>query len=420
MKTDFDHKIKSLYDSGEFEYKEENWEKLKPKLNGVQQQFSKRETMLTAIYAKEKLMIAASIILLLGLNYFWFSYRQGNKESVVEPLAVEKQVVSKDLAVGQSAATKEVAVEQSAVEKLAVAEQAVSNVVTINNTDEKVLSERMVQEDKKEATTSIHKKSNVVYNKEVIVPPSLDKKHKEDIADNNKENFPSIQKEENVQAKANKITKHDVAQKVYNEDRCNPIDIGFLKPSAEKNDAGFSIQGSAGRGNDNSMYAAGIAYQVNLGKRFFVDGAVAINSSSLKSVVRLESETKSLITNAPGTFAPNDIKEVNYDYVRQNANYANIVLQPSLGYALTKRLALKAGVDLQQRIINANELSFVESNAVFKPLPNFDVGITPAVALKLNTHWQTNFIYRKGVTSKLSKKDYYDRSYFQVLLGYKF
>ena len=220
------------------------------------------------------------------------------------------------------------------------------------------------------------------------------------------------------------VKQKEIENKGFNE--INPL-LNIYNDKSNDNKSslsnGLSVIGSYGKGLSNSVYAAGLNYEVAISKRFFVDGAVSVYGSSIQNVVSFSAQNEDkLVTtsNSNGTLAVALLDETNNDLRVQNANYAHVSLNPSFGYKISERLSIKAGLDLQKKITSNNELSYAESNSEYKQLPNIDMGITPKIGIELNRHWQTNLIYRKGINDLIYKKSYYNRSFVQIQLGYKF
>ncbi len=197
-----------------------------------------------------------------------------------------------------------------------------------------------------------------------------------------------------------------------------------VKDRKDNDDKRISLSGSVGKGVNSTVYAAGVNYQQSVGRGFFVEGMFAVYSSNLNNMASFENsagkEVKVLNSNPAGSFGAEDLASNNVDAKIQTVNYAHLSLNPSLGYKLTKRISVKAGVDVQRKISSSKEALYAESDAVYKPLPGLDVGLTPKIGIKLSSHWQTTIMYRKGINDLLSRKDYFNRNFVLMQLGYAF
>ena len=146
------------------------------------------------------------------------------------------------------------------------------------------------------------------------------------------------------------------------------------------------MSGSIGKGANSAVYAAGVNYQYSVGRGFFVEGMLAVYSSNMQNMASFENSAGSQVklhnSNATGSFGAEDLVNNDLDVKIQTVNYAHLSMNPSLGYKLTQRISLKAGVDIQRRLSSSKEALYAASDAVYKPLPGIDIGLTPKIGIE--------------------------------------
>jgi hypothetical protein len=431
MKTDFDERIKEVYDSGEFEYNPANWKKLQERLHPVSEGNKSWKILgVLSIVTFKQFSAAASVIFALGLSVTYLN----------DPIPT---LTSKN---NQTIERTEINLDHN--KKIDITNQ--SNLASAGQSRLK-LNHRL---SKPKFNSSLNNQFPLAFNQ--VEHSQNDKTHDSNIHIErsnlivaNSNNTPSDFIDENQQNDIEQVYNFDKPRKEYSSGlHQNPIVI-LPKENNSLDFDGLNFIGSIAKGAKNNAYAAGINYQTSIGNRFFIDGSVSLYSSYIQEVVMFNTnnETAQFKTGKPGSStqtptsnqsstnsqtiqfktlqnsppAPAKKEEVQETKVRiQDASYAHLAINPSIGYKITNRISIKTGVDLQKRISNTNELSYVESNSNFQALPNYDVGVTPNVGININKHWQTNFAFRKGINNLISKKNYFNRDYFQLQLGYKF
>ena len=390
MENKFDEQIKEVYDSGQLEYNPANWEQLRERMNPSGKKNNSLKLLgLAGILTFKKVAAAASVLLTIGLsaNYYYKTKHIQETATITQTQQTPvKPSVNTNHTINPSTSTPTST--PTPLERSVATANANKSSHKAPHASSMPLAEM--------ETSSAHTLFPI---KEELASTSIDEKKPEVIADNN----PKSTKE-------------------FRDNMLNPFVLLPEHTDYEKGN-GLSVLGSFGKGTDNTVYSAGVNYQVDLNKRIFVDGAVAFYSSNIQDGARLNenSDTKFLASdNGSGLITAADIESTGGKVMSKQAVYAHVAVNPTIGYKLSKRFSVKAGVDVQKRIFGGGGVSYVESNAVYKPLPTVDVGITPKIGIRLSEHWQSNLIYRKGINDVISKKDYFNRDYFQLQLGYKF
>lgn len=412
MERDFDDQIKQIYnEGGGFEYNPANWDKLKTKLAPSSSPIQSKKMMgLVGIFTFKKILAAASVLLVVGLStVYYFKQNRSQYDSISStqsnietPINNEKKPISstENRSMSQERSSNNSSITQTKYSnsKSVTVIQNDRNVAKQMNKDEHSTNPKLVDTDP----------SKIVQNSQI----------------KNEKEFKLLMNDELKDREMPIVKQKEIENKGFNE--INPL-LNIYNDKSNDNTSslsnGLSVIGSYGKGLSNSVYAAGLNYEVAISKRFFVDGAVSVYGSSIQNVVSFSAQNEDkLVTtsNSNGTLAVGLLDETNNDLRVQNANYAHVSLNPSFGYKISERLSIKAGLDLQKKITSNNELSYAESNSEYKQLPNIDMGITPKIGIELNRHWQTNLIYRKGINDLIYKKSYYNRSFVQIQLGYKF
>ncbi len=400
MEENFDQHIKKVYNSGEYEYNATNWHILQQKMNTISKPTkSKRMMGLMAVFSVKKMMAAASLLFVLGLSALYFLQ---NKNINID---THSQTVS--------------------INQVSPKQKNEVPISEVNSSNHPFPLPHAKPTQLKYTTSH----NNISKNKTISPIPNF-------TTQNNHELTTSIQKESLTQNSSSSFSQKinttspeketllakNIIQNTSEKHLQNPF-INQYQKDDPTSSSELSVIGSIGKGWNNSIYSAGINYQLALSNHFFIDGALAMYSSDIQDVLtlsnRYEAGVKTLGNTSGGSFAVSDLQSMNTERAVQHASYAHLAVNPSIGYKINTRFSVKAGLDVQKRISKTQDLTYVESNSTFRPLPNIDLGFTPKLGIVLSKHWQSNFIYRKGINNIISKKDYFNRTYFQLQLGYK-
>lgn len=408
MERGFDESIKKVYEAGEFEYKPANWTKL-------QEQLQKKKThklgMWLAplgIFSMKKMMAAAAVVAAGMLMTGIYVNQKKPHES-----AFQHEPSSQN---------------QPNVTLLDT---------TITETSQEAAQPDVVPTPDSQPTSVLPKIAT--HNHKHHFAPSINlKPASTEVANYKQQDLPNVNAASMTQKEEESLVSADVQHPApafnLNPDPTvrnsttgssypNPVFPDRDDEKDHKISNGFSLTGSFGKGANSSMYAAGVNYQVNINQRFFVEGTLAFNSSNVQNVLSVNSTTSDIKFNSGatnGVMIPEMVYEEYPESRIKQMSYSHMAFNPSIGYQLTSKFSIKAGVDIQRQLNNSNQSSFIESGNYYKPLPTIDVGFTPKIGVQLSKHWISNLIYRKAINNVFSKTDFYNRNYFQLQLGYKF
>lgn len=104
----------------------------------------------------------------------------------------------------------------------------------------------------------------------------------------------------------------------------------------------------------------------------------------------------------------------------ENVSALFTVFNPSAGYQISKKIAVKLGLDYQQLMSNPDENTFVGVNSKYYRMAKNDFGVTPKVSLKLSEKLSSELVYRNGINSSIYGSDYWNRNYFFAQLNFNF
>lgn len=393
MNTQFDNLIKDKLDSGEFQYNPANWHKLREKLISQDVTIKAKSSSLLLLLSAKKLYAAASIFLVVSLST-WILLKRIDTPStqlnantnIVQPNATKSSSPKAIVKTSTPSTPKHNATIQQSIQHQA----AVSFCPT---------------------KKSIHQKWKAV---EMKIPPAIShiNFHEDTIIQQ------EVAKEQNRQIQPNL----PIQSSEPNTNKQDFIFSPYHSIKERNGHATFGLVGGVGIGDKNSSYSAGISYTSKLSNALFIDAAICFSSSNVSSVASLNNATLSGFSDQFST--SNGVVPVKYAEDEatpiRRTQFLYVAINPSLGLKLSSLLSVKAGFDIQQRISNSNYSSFVETSNGLKPLPTTDFGLTPKVGIRLNSHWNTYLMYRKGVNQWISQKYYFERDYMQIQLGYNF
>lgn len=408
MERGFDENIKMVYESGEFEYKPANWTKLQAQL---QKKESRKSGMwFTSIgFISVKKMMAAAAVVTAGMLMTGIYVNQQKTQTHVAQ--------HQPSGINQSTQTNH---DTDLVKDM-------QKKVEVNSNTAPTLPQNQVLPTMAQRTTKNHSSPSIH-----LQPTTKDVANHTPVSLTTGTSIEQITHEENQIASSNAGSKDPAftlnpdknsAQANSLHSFPSPAFVQDNKEAFGSNSNGFSVTGSFGKGANSSMYAAGVNYQVNINQHFFVEGTLAFNSSNIQNVLSIQSTTsdiKFVSGAANGGLIPEVVMDEYPENKIKQASYSHMAFNPSIGYQLTSKLSIKAGVDVQRQLNNNSGSSFIESDEYYKPLPIIDVGFTPKIGVQLTKHWISNLIYRKAINNVFSKTDYYNRNYFQLQLGYKF
>ena len=397
MKTSFDQQIKDVWETGEFPYKPENWERMKAHM--VTSSMKKSDAKKMAIWAMlpwKRLLAAASLLGVIMASYFLTRTTTQPRISLKSSTKTPSKVISP-----KPAPTKQIL---PSVLKNSVVKQPLSSSTVPSN----------------------HKTQAVPVSKNNFPIPQ---RTAFELTMKSSDNEPIVSAQEHLTKETKNLPSHPPTQVIAKNDYVieknipPSIDFDFL-PRQTKARSGFGVIGSVGMGQQNAAYAAGIQYTGAISKHLFVSGALSLSSSSIQDVAIFQPTDASTLSaqygNSTGGLVPGTFDAKTVDVKLQSMNYAHLNFNPSFGWQVSSLISIKAGFDIQQQVSNTQQLSYVSTSNLYRPLPRTDVGLTPQVGIRLTPHIQSSFIYRRGINSALFKKDYYERNYVQLQVGYNF
>lgn len=392
MNTQFDNLIKDKLDSGEFQYNPANWLKLREMLNKQDVSIKAKSSSIFMLLSTKKLYAAASILLIVSLST-WILMKRSETPSV--PLNTLTRITQPNIKPSSSIKT---------IVKTSTPSTPKHHVAIKKSMQQANISFCPTKK-------SIPQKWNLTEHK---IQPAISQInfHEDTILQQ------GVAKEQNKQTQTNLPTQSS-------DLNLNIQDFNFSPYPTTKDRQGhtnFGLVGGVGIGGKNMAYTAGVSYTSTLSKALFFDAAICFSSSSVSDVASLNSSTLNGFSDQFST--SNGVVPVKYAEDEatpiRRTQFLYVSVNPSLGLKMSSLLSVKAGFDIQQRISNSNYSSYVETNQGLKPLPITDIGLTPKLGIRLNSHWNTYLMYRKGVNQWITNKYYFERDYMQIQLGYSF
>lgn len=170
----------------------------------------------------------------------------------------------------------------------------------------------------------------------------------------------------------------------------------------------------------NTGYNVNISAKHALGKHIFVEGSVAFlyNNQAEKSSVYA---AQSFLPTRP---APGQVS-ASHTTNPAASNFYYLSANPTMGYQISKTIALSAGPDIQQRIAALGQ----DGTSIYTPgldpriIPQLDLGFTGKADFLISPKIETSILFRNGLNNLLRKPDlhpYLNRQYIQVQLNYNF
>jgi hypothetical protein len=409
MKTSFDQQIKDVWETGEFPYNPDNWERMKNrKAAPPSSQSAPRKWAMWAAIPWKRTLAAAAVLGVVVTSYFMNRTPTNPKNSstvAISPVHIEPKS-SKPILTHSSPSTittnspSTSTTLSSTVRSSTIRPRTKSSFNVVPNNS---LTKSMLPIPKPYPST-INSTSDI---RETIVA----------VLDHSKQktNDTIVSHPTEVIAKQGEELRNTIPPS---------IDMDFAPKSQTRVRSGFGVMGGVGMGSQNAAYTAGVQYTSAVSKRLFVNSALSFSSSSIQDVAMFQPRDASTLSaqygNSTGGLVPETFDAKTVDVKLQSMNYAHLNFNPSIGWQLSSLISLKAGFDVQQQLTNTKELSYISKDNLYRPLPATDFGLTPQVGIRLTPHIQSSLLYRKGINRMIFKKDYYDRNYLQVQLGYTF
>lgn len=405
MERGFDDIIKKVYDSGEFEYKPANWNKLSEKLHAKDEPKRGMGLFLASGFTFKRMM-AAAVLAMVATSVLYYVLKSEKK--IVHDIpssTVSSSKPNEQLDSSSSLPSKQV--------NTPISQQRIPRHYSSNSLKQSIKTASL------HIGTQTHK-----------TQPSLQ------VSPYGNENKLAINqvltdssKDQSVQSSTVPVTLHSSSNSVVSTTKKEVPSMYFVNDEpSEKMSAirkGFTLIGGYGKGATNSMYTAGLSYSLPISNHLFIESDVAYYASNIQNVITLggtKSSSALTATNTPtnGAFSPEDISISAEQATNKHIAFSHLSFNPSIGYSITKYISVKAGIDAQHQITNKDAYGFTSTDEMYKPLPKTDIGFTPKIGFQLSKHWQSNLMYRKAINHLLSSTDYFNRNYFLLQLGYKF
>lgn len=213
-------------------------------------------------------------------------------------------------------------------------------------------------------------------------------------------------------------------QKKYDKlDLSMPLDD---YPDEIKRSKKFSVgvTGGVNYGSSSSGYMAGVNARQPLGRKFYIDGDLAvISSKNLQNTANYSSADYTALSNyagtdhsgvnGPGTSLGNTTAPPKGQAV---TNLYYLQFAPTLGYQLIKKVSVGVGADFQRKLQHDDVTTVVSDNPQaddIKLVPNMDIGLTGKAEYAITKKLKAGVLYRGGVNSWVDPK-YVNRNYMQV------
>jgi hypothetical protein len=190
----------------------------------------------------------------------------------------------------------------------------------------------------------------------------------------------------------------------------------------------LSIVSNAGLGNNNKgSYNLGVSAEKNINQKLYFETAVSFANNSLQdltstsevvSAASVDNTGNSLVgttnLNARASSYKNDAEVV--QAIANTTPRYHIEFAPSVGYKITKRIKISAGVDVAKAIYtssSANDLDYLKSkSSADVEVRNWDAGANARIEVQLNKRITLGYRRRNGLTditpnqTIASKRDY--------------
>lgn len=184
------------------------------------------------------------------------------------------------------------------------------------------------------------------------------------------------------------------------------------------------VTGGVNYGSSSSGYMAGVNARQPLGRKFYIDGDLAvISSKNLQNTANYSSADYTALSNyagtdhsgvnGPGTSLGNTTAPPKGQAV---TNLYYLQFAPTLGYQLIKKVSVGVGADFQRKLQHDDVTTVVSDNPQsddIKLVPNMDIGLTGKAEYAITKKLKAGVLYRGGVNSWVDPK-YVNRNYMQV------
>ncbi|PZF74393.1 hypothetical protein [Taibaiella soli] len=191
------------------------------------------------------------------------------------------------------------------------------------------------------------------------------------------------------------------------------------------------ITGGVNYGSASSGYMAGVNAHQPLGRKFFVDGDLAvISSKNLQNTANYSSTDYNTLSSYggtdhtgtnTGTGAGQPLGNMKPPPKGQTiTNLYYLQFAPTIGYQLIRKVSVGVGADVQRKLQDDDMKTVVSDNPQvddIKLIPNMDVGLTGKAEYNITKKLKAGVLYRGGINSWIDPK-YVNRNYMQVQMKF--
>lgn len=371
MKTnEFDALIKSKFETNDFEYNQDNWERMSWRLG------DKKTNRNKTIWLTIALGMAASLTVFAAVKIFRQSpVNQGTQ------LALENK----------PATTKSIQPSIANTNK---------NIVTATP---KYTSQK-VQHVSRPMLKTIQNP--------IILQSATTKERNVAIVDkqDTKENTPLITQEPPA---GNNHNLHKFDQPFYEPNTINTRKVQL------------SFGGGLNHGSAGSGYMLSATASKRLNSKFYLEGDLAfVNNSTTNNITKSQKDMPAYSSENPGNQeGPKALTTTNIKHPEQTVsinslNMYYVQLTPVLGYNVHKKMKLGMGADVQRMLQDKYKYVQDAEGNIFD-IPGIDLGFVGKAEYSISERISTSVSYREGFIDKLNTgRNYLDRDYLQVQLKY--
>lgn len=375
-KKNFDDLLSNKFEEEDFEYNPQHWKNLSKQL--TQNKVENRRSKIWSI----SLGIAAAMALVLS-SVLLIRFVQTNETLPNEPLAISNPIIT-------------------------------SPKSSLNTEEDQQQKEAFSKPGKKESVRNViaknHEEKNAGKNT-VVNSVSPVESSQSNFKDESSPKEPQIVEKSTIKVAAK--TKENNNPTRMPRDNSFVLD-NYMENAEKGSKTSVAIGGGINYSSLNAGYSLGLSAKQKVGKKFFVDGSIAVlynnNASNVGSYAGkpARSSSTTLITQSSPAFSSWD----NLFYMQVN---------PSIGYQVTELVGISFGGDLQQLLSSENNIDKIKfTDDGVKLFPTMDLGITGKAEFDLGQNIQTGILFREGINNLFNEQalPYVNRRYIQVQFKY--
>jgi hypothetical protein len=168
------------------------------------------------------------------------------------------------------------------------------------------------------------------------------------------------------------------------------------------------LAAQAGRASVGNMrYQFGLVARKNISAKFYTSATLAVASTNVSSAQQNTFQTLTVTTSSINSSANTTVKETSVE-ARYGRDILSIGLSPNVGYRITSRLAISAGLtvyrNLEQSLNLKNEESIdpvtLSNNVVntSQQINSWDAGVTGSASINVTPRLGVDIQYRYGLS----------------------